>query len=76
MEPWSSPSRIESLRIRRSEETPRKSRSGPASSPQEQAAARDVVGRRAPTSAKFSWVKALNSDDLPEPVPPKSATTV
>ena len=62
--------------MRRSSLTPRKSRRATASSPQVQAAAREVVGRRAPTSAKSSWVMALNREDLPEPVPPKKATTV
>ena len=36
----------------------------------------DVVGRRGPCSASLVPVRALNSEDLPEPVAPASATTV
>ena len=41
-----------------------------------QAVAYDVVGRRTPTAARSSPARALNVEDLPEPVAPASATTV
>ena len=46
------------------------------SAPQTQAVAHDVVGRRTPTAESSRPVRALNVEDLPEPVAPAMATTV
>ncbi len=72
--PWSS---IESRTTRcRSGISSHSSSSSAGSSPQMQAVAYDVVGRRTPTAASSSPASALNVDDLPEPVAPARATTV
>ena len=44
--------------------------------PHTQAVAHDVVGRRTPTEVSSTPARALNVDDLPEPVAPARATTV
>src|SRR5699024_7391909 len=72
----SSPVSADSREIRRSGCTPRKSSSGSAFVGRLRDEDWQVLGRIAPTSAKFSRVSALNMLDLPEPVPPTSATTV
>ena len=56
--------------------TPSQSRSAGFGSPQTDADAVAVVGRRRPTGESSSPASALNSDDLPAPVGPASATTV
>ena len=52
------------------------SSSSAPSLPQTQAVAHEVVGRRTPTAASSSSVRALKVDDLPDPVAPARATTV
>ncbi len=72
--PWSS---VESRTTRwRGGISSQSSRPAAGSSPQTQAVAYDVVGRRTPTAARSRPARALNVDDLPEPVAPASATTV
>ena len=44
--------------------------------PHTQAVAHDVVGRRTPTAESSRPVRALNVEDLPDPVAPAIATTV
>src|SRR4051812_47906730 len=56
---------------------PRYSNSSSAPSlPHTQAVAHEVVGRRTPTEESSTPARALNVDDLPEPVAPARATTV
>ena len=50
--------------------------SATGSSPHTAATGVEVVGRRTPTAATGAPTRALNSDDLPLPVAPASATTV
>ena len=52
------------------------SSSSAPSLPQTQAVAHEVVGRRTPTAASSSPLRALKVEDLPEPVAPARATTV
>jgi hypothetical protein len=68
-------SRSDSRVTRRSSGTPRKSSRPVASGPHTQAVGFSVVGRSGPTSATSRLEIWLNIEDLPDPVPPTSATT-